>query len=507
MTRLTSGETFAGYRIISVLGVGGMGEVYLAEHPRLPRRDALKLLRLDTSADPEFRARFLREADLASGLWHPNIVGVHDRGDVDGRLWIAMDFIDGQDAGRLLARQYPSGMAKELVVAIVGAIASALDYANDRGLLHRDVKPANIMLTDIDEPKTRRILLTDFGIARGADDELELTSAEMAVGTVAYTAPEQLLGYQIDGRADQYALAATAYHLLSGETLFPNANPATIISSHLHTAPPPLHVRRPDLVALEPVLTRALAKDPASRYPCCEDFAAALARAAEQEPATVAVPRPVPAAAPPGWYPDPSGQLDQRFWDGQQWHDGAEPPTTGIAVSRRGFIAVGLIAAASATTFVVVRRIRDGAATSPVASPPPPPPPSPAPPEPPPEVALGSALVVASRTGQARYTVSNIRPVKPLNPALVTGVLYAADVTVESRSGIIKVTPGQFSARSAEGKHLAWSNNVANALPIADVAEGQTLSGPIAFDVPPGAQIAEIILGGFLGNQIGVWKV
>lgn len=506
MTRLTSGETFAGYRIISILGVGGMGEVYLAEHPRLPRRDALKLLRLDTSADPEFRARFLREADLASGLWHPNIVGVHDRGDVDGRLWIAMDFIDGQDAGRLLARQYPSGMPKDLVVAIVGAIASALDYANERGLLHRDVKPANIMLTDIDDPKKRRILLTDFGIARGADDELELTSAEMAVGTVAYTAPEQLLGYQIDGRADQYALAATAYHLLTGETLFPNSNPATVISSHLHTAPPPLHVRRPDLVALEPVLARALAKDPASRYPRCEDFAAALARAAEQEPATVAVPRAVQTASPPGWYPDPSGQLDRRYWDGQRWHDGAEPATKGIAVSRRGFIAVGLIAAASATTFVVLRRFRDGAATSTPASAPPAPPP-PALPEPPPQVPLGSPLVVASRTGQARYTVSNIRPAKPLNPALVSGALFAADVTVESRSGIIKVTPGQFSARTAQGRHLAWSNNVANALPIADVAEGQTLSGPIAFDVPVGAEISEIILGGFLGNQIGVWKV
>jgi len=506
MTRLTSGETFAGYRIIRILGVGGMGEVYLAEHPRLPRRDALKLLRLDASADPEFRARFLREADLASGLWHPNIVGVHDRGDVDGRLWIAMDFIDGEDAGRLLARQYPSGMPKELVVAIVGAIASALDYANGRGLLHRDVKPANIMLTDVDDPKKRRILLTDFGIARGADDELELTSAEMAVGTVAYTAPEQLLGHQIDGRADQYALAATAYHLLAGDTLFPNSNPATVISSHLHTAPPQLSARRPDLVALEPVLARALAKDPANRYPRCEEFASALAQAAEREPATQAVPRAVQTVPAPGWYPDPSGRGEPRYWDGQQWRAGAEAPGRGRAVSRRGVFGVTLIAAASVAAFVVVRRISDEVVESRRPSEPPAPPP-PALPEPPPRVRLGSALVVASRTGEARYTVSNIRPAKPLQPALVSGVLFAADVTIESRSGIIKVSPGQFSARTAEGSHLAWSNNVANALPIADVAEGQRLSGPIAFDVPAGARVSEIILGGFLGNQIGVWTV
>ncbi len=505
MTRLTSGETFAGYRIIRILSVGGMGEVYLAEHPRLPRRDALKLLRPDTSADPEFRARFLREAELASGLWHPNIVGVHDRGDVDGRLWIAMDFIDGDDAGRLLERHYPAGMPKGLVVAIVGAIAAALDYANGRGLLHRDVKPANIMLTDIADPKKRRILLTDFGIARGDDDELELTSAEMAVGTVAYTAPEQLLGRQIDGRADQYALAATAHHLLTGETLFPDSNPATIISSHLHAAPPPLSAGRPDLAALEPVLARALAKDPGSRYPRCEDFASALARASAQEPDTLPVPRTVQTGPPPGWYPDPAGQAHQRYWDGQQWHDGAEPPAEGRSVSRRGFLGVLLIASASVATFVVVRRLGDESATS--GRPSGQPTPASTLPEPPPRVSVGSALVVASRTGEARYTVSDIRPVRPVKPALVSGVLYGADVTVESMSGVIKVSPAQFSARTAEGRHLAWSNNVANALPIADVAEGQRLSGPIAFDVPADAAISEIILGGFLGNQIGVWTV
>ena len=127
---LRGGETFAGFRIIRLLGSGGMGEVYLAQHPRLPRQDALKVLPADVSADPEYRARFLREADLASALYHPHIVGVHDRGEFDGQLWISMDFVDGVDGARLLADRYPAGMPTDQVVRIVTAVASALDYAH-----------------------------------------------------------------------------------------------------------------------------------------------------------------------------------------------------------------------------------------------------------------------------------------------------------------------------------------------------------------------------------------
>ncbi|WP_082683835.1 MULTISPECIES: serine/threonine-protein kinase [unclassified Mycobacterium] len=283
---LNEGQTFAGYRIIRLLGAGGMGEVYLAQHPRLPRHDALKLLPKEWSDDPDFRSRFIREADLASKLWHPNIVGVHDRGEADGQLWIAMDFVDGKDLGELLNKKFPVGMPVEHVAAIVTAVASALDYAHRQGLLHRDIKPANIMLTDPGDDGEQRVLLTDFGIARTLDDISGLTATNMTVGTVAYSAPEQLMGEDIDGRADQYALAATAYHLLTGSQLFPHSNPAVVISRHLNLSPPALSNTRPDLVELDPVLTKALAKEPEHRFERASDFARALAGKAPEQSAS-----------------------------------------------------------------------------------------------------------------------------------------------------------------------------------------------------------------------------
>jgi serine/threonine protein kinase len=242
-----------------------MGEVYLARHPRLPRRDAVKVLPAGIWQDPTFRERFIREADLASGLWHPNVVSVYDRGEHGGQLWIAMEFADGTDAGRLLAGA-PGGLPVKDVLAIVTAVAAALDHAHARGLLHRDVKPANIMLAHHDASEDRRMLLADFGIARPLDEVSGLTTTNMTVGTVAYAAPEQLMGERVDGRADEYSLAATAYHLLSGEQLFPQSNPAVVISRHLNADPPPLAGRRPELAGLDPVLARALAKEPADRY-------------------------------------------------------------------------------------------------------------------------------------------------------------------------------------------------------------------------------------------------
>ncbi len=273
---LREGDTFAGYTVVRPIGAGGMGEVYLADHPRLPKRVALKLLGGAISTDAAFRERFLREADLAARLWHPHIVSVQDRGEDDGRLWIAMDYVDGCDAAQLLKNKYTAGMPQELVIPIVRAVASALDHAHGHGLLHRDVKPANIMISHLDDPEQRRILLTDFGIARESDDVSGLTQTNMTLGTVAYAAPEQLIGGDIDSRADQYALAATAYHLLTGLPVFPNTNPAAIIGQHLNSVPPRFADTRPELARLDPAFAVALAKNPADRFSRCSDFAQAL---------------------------------------------------------------------------------------------------------------------------------------------------------------------------------------------------------------------------------------
>lgn len=304
---LGEGQQFAGYTVVRFLGAGGMGEVYLAQHPRLPRRrDALKLLGRDISSDRNFRDRFMREADLASTLSHQHIVGVYDRGEDQDRLWIAMDYIDGEDAGQLLRRRYPSGMPAELVAAVVTAVGSALDYAHGKGLLHRDVKPANILLSEPEDAAQRRILLTDFGIARALDDVSDLTPTNTTLGTVAYSAPEQLLGQEIDGRADQYALAATAYHLLTGTTMFPASNAAVVIGRHLNAEPPALSATRRELASLDPVLRAALAKNPENRFGSCTDFARAFAEQAHgssPEPAAPTAPAPVPASK----RPDPAG--------------------------------------------------------------------------------------------------------------------------------------------------------------------------------------------------------
>ena len=303
---LEIGQVFAGYTILRVLGSGGMGTVYLASHPRLPREDALKVLPEDLTGNPEFRARFTREADLAASLSHPHIVRVHDRGETDGQFWISMDYVRGTDAGALARTQYPRGMPLDQVLAIVTAVGSALDYAHHCGLLHRDVKPANILLTEPDG-QPRRVFLADFGIARRIDDAARLTSTNMTVGTVAYAAPEQLKGEPIDGRADQYSLACTAFHLLAGIPPYDHANPMVVISHHVNAPPPSIAAYRPELAELDPVFATAMAKKPGDRFASCRDFAHHLGQrlsvaafTQDTQPAIAATVPTLPTQAPAG---------------------------------------------------------------------------------------------------------------------------------------------------------------------------------------------------------------
>jgi serine/threonine protein kinase, bacterial len=299
-----SGEHFAGFRIVESLGAGGMGEVYLVEHPRLPRREALKVLSANFTTNTEFRQRFLREAELAAAQWHPNLVAIHDRGEAEGRLWISMDYVEGSDAANLVRKRYPTGMPVDQVISIVTAVASALDSIHSAGMLHRDVKPANILCSDT-AAGARRIALADFGIARQIDDSSGITATNVTIGTVSYAAPEQLMGKKSDGRADQYALAATAFHLLTGAAPFVDSNPAVVIGQHLSSPPPRLGDVRPELSRLDAAIATAMAKDPAQRFASCSDFARALAGAVDQAvveggntmhtPGSV----PIPPALPP----------------------------------------------------------------------------------------------------------------------------------------------------------------------------------------------------------------
>ncbi|MFC9893620.1 MDR family MFS transporter [Nocardia sp. NPDC127579] len=281
------GTTFAGYMIEGVLGRGGMGTVYQAGHPRLPRKVALKLLNRDVSADPELRARFEREATVVAQLDHPGIVAVEDRGIENGQLWLAMPYIEGTDASGLDARAMSAGRA----VRVIAEIAAALDYAHSRGVLHRDVKPANILLTAEQAGRGERALLTDFGIARLLASDTQLTATGTFTATLAYASPEQLSGTQVDHRSDQYSLACTLFALLAGQAPFAAGDPGQVVAGHLVKPVPPLG--RSDVpVQLDAVIARAMAKNPAERYSSAGEFAAAATHAVAG--ATVAAHFPAP---------------------------------------------------------------------------------------------------------------------------------------------------------------------------------------------------------------------
>ena len=295
---LRPGEVFAGYTVERELGAGGMGSVYLVRHPRLPRFDALKLLRPELCDDPNFVGRFEREADTVAQLDHPNIVAVHDRGSQDGQLWISMRFIDGTNAEKALA-DYEQGMPPERVVRIVSKVASALDYAHRHHLLHRDVKPANILLTGGPEDEdAERVFLSDFGVAKAIGEAAErissLTSTGSVVATLDYASPEQIKGQVLDHRSDIYALGCVLYKLLTGTVPYPGDSVAARVYGHLNNQARPTSSLVPGLpTGFDEVVARAMAKEPDDRYPTCRALALAARVALTSEVGPTA-PRPDP---------------------------------------------------------------------------------------------------------------------------------------------------------------------------------------------------------------------
>ncbi|BEK85606.1 hypothetical protein NSERKGN1266_15570 [Nocardia seriolae] len=296
---------FAGYVIERELGRGGMGSVYLAKHPRLPRMTALKLLNQEMFADDEIRARFIREADLVARLDHPNIVTVYDRGDEGEQLWISMQFIDGVNASSISPGALPPLRAAQIITET----AKALDYAHGLGVLHRDVKPANILLAR-SSSKTgagERVYLTDFGIARLRDDTGHLTQTGTVTATLAYASPRTTHRSPLDGRSDQYSLACTLFQLLTGAVPFEGTRPAAVIRGHLQQPPPLASPRRAALPRPStPSSPRPSPNAPPTATGSCVEFATAAERALQAprtptppRPPTPAHPQPVVAPRPP----------------------------------------------------------------------------------------------------------------------------------------------------------------------------------------------------------------
>ncbi|MEV6278286.1 protein kinase [Nocardia sp. NPDC051832] len=321
---LHAGEVFAGYVVKRVLGQGGMGTVYLAQHPRLPRLTALKLLDRELYSDDEIRQRFEREADLVAQLDHPNIVTVYDRGAEGDQLWISMQFVAGSDA----ASADVDAMAPARAVHIISDTAAALDFAHANGVLHRDVKPANILLAKAPIGQPERVLLTDFGIAAMRNADNTLSSLGQITATLAYAAPEQLSGTPMDHRADQYSLACTLFWMLTGAPPFAGGNPAVVMNGHLFGPVPSLRQARPGLPpALDGVLARALAKRPDDRFACCTDFAAA-ARQALASSGSHQHPRPQqPGSQQPGPHPGYPGAWPQTGYTPPAYPGYGSPPT------------------------------------------------------------------------------------------------------------------------------------------------------------------------------------
>ena len=290
-----------GYRIERQLGRGSMGIVYLAEDVQLRRKVALKVLIPSLVEDQLFRKRFDRESRNAANLDHPSIVPVYAAGEAGGSLYIAMRYVSGGDLQALLETK--GTLSLEQATSIIASVADALDAAHAQGMVHRDVKPANILFDGRNSQE--HYYLSDFGITKTISPGTSLTSTGQIVGTIDYIAPEQIQGKPVDGRADLYALGCVLYHCLTGEVPFPREEAAAFMWAHVHEPPPPVTTRRPDLPPqVDHIVAKAMAKQPADRYTTCRELARAL-RAAATDPPAAATSTPVLPARPINSSPPP----------------------------------------------------------------------------------------------------------------------------------------------------------------------------------------------------------
>jgi serine/threonine protein kinase len=271
---LSDGDEFAGYRIERRLGRGGMGILYLALEPGLERRVALKLIAPEAATDQVFARRFAEESRIAASIEHPNVVPIYAAGEEGGVPWIAMRYVAGSDLGRRIAREGRLDPAE--AVALIAQVGNGLDAIHAAGLVHRDVKPPNVLLSG--DPDSEHAYITDFGVARNIATESGLTQTGRFVGTLDYVAPEQISGEAIDARVDIYALGCLLFKLLTGEVPFPREGEAARLYAHLNDPPPAPSLYAPAVPpALDDVVARAMSKSPGDRQPSAGD----LGRAAQ----------------------------------------------------------------------------------------------------------------------------------------------------------------------------------------------------------------------------------
>jgi serine/threonine protein kinase len=283
------GQDFAGYRLRAVLGRGGMSVVYEAENVRLGNTIALKVLSPELSSDDKFRARFLRESRIAASLNHPNVIPIYDTGPCEELLYIAMRYVAGSDLRTVLDKQGSIPPANALL--LIGQAGRALDAAHRLGLVHRDVKPANVLIEPGADDEPDHVYLADFGITKHKLSNTGLTATGQLVGTIDYIAPEQIQGRSVDGRADIYSLGCVLYECITGQPPFVKDVDAAVIWAHVEELPKPPSTLRPELpVGIDAVITRALAKDPNDRYQTCREFVVAATAALEETPRPTGLP-------------------------------------------------------------------------------------------------------------------------------------------------------------------------------------------------------------------------
>jgi serine/threonine-protein kinase len=322
------GSQVAGYLLTEQIGQGGMAVVFRAHDERLDRTVALKILSPALADDEAFRLRFIRESKAAAAVDHPHIIPVFEAGEGGGALFIAMRHVSGGDAHSLISQNGP--LAPVRAAEIVSQVASALDAAHAKGLVHRDVKPAN-MLLDASTGKNRpdHVYLSDFGLTKVSMQASALTGTGMVLGTLDYISPEQITGRPVNGRTDQYALACAAFELLTGAVPFARDEAMSVMYAQLSEPPPSVTSRRRDLpLAANQVFTRALSKDSANRYESCGGFADALREALQTQrpgsphPADLQQSDPIPTEAVPK-----AGQIAQTSGVG------STPIDSGMAIT------------------------------------------------------------------------------------------------------------------------------------------------------------------------------